>query len=527
MVTPTRRSAVLVAILMMASEWHDNNVAMAANILALVVTPSPSHHIWNRALMLALAARGHKVTVVSPDPEKHPVPNHRDIVLEGLYEDIHASYDYEAMSKESFIQNTITIFDWGYDSCKSALASKGARQLMDLSANETFDLIIVEEAIDDCFLGFIPVFGSPPVIGITAYSSPPWAGYVVGNPDTPSYVNTYNLPFSDHMNFFQRMSNMLLHTFVLLSRRFYHMPLQQKLADNFFGKSIPPLTEIEKNISLVMVNIHHSLDYPRPMLPSLIPVGGLHIKPSKPLPKDIQKYLDDAKEGAIFFSLGTNVRSDKLTPDKRQMILDTFSQFPQRVLWKWESDTLPGQPKNVKVGKWLPQSDILAHPNVKLFITHSGLLSTQEAIYHGVPVVGIPFLADQFTNIQKCINHGVGEKVDYDTMTKESFHGAINKVLNTPSYTVKMKRLSEQFRDRPETPLETAVYWTEYVIKHNGAHHLRSAALDLAWYQYLLLDVISVLITGIILCLTLLYFVAKRVYKVVTKTKKIVKSKKH
>jgi glucuronosyltransferase len=48
-------------------------------------------------------------------------------------------------------------------------------------------------------------------------------------------------------------------------------------------------------------------------------------------------------------------------------------------------------------------------------------------------------------------------------------------------------------RDQPLTPLEQAVYWTEYVIRHKGAPHLRSAVLDLAWYQYFLLDVIAVL----------------------------------
>ncbi|XP_068083275.1 UDP-glycosyltransferase UGT5-like [Anabrus simplex] len=522
----TSSSAVLLILIVLTGEWNNKAVG-AARILALLSVPSRSHHIWNRSLMLALAARGHQVTVVSPDPEKQSVANLREIILEDMYDDMHEAYDYEAMSQEGYFQNTITIFDWGYDACKSALASKGAKRLKDLTVNETFDLIIVEAAIDDCFLSFIPEFGSPPVMAMVAYSSPPWAGFRMGNPDNPSYVNTFNLPYSDHMDFFQRMVNMILHSFVLLSRAFYHMPAQQKIAEDFFGKSLPPIVDVEKNLSLILVNIHYSMDYPRPMVPALIPVAGMHIKPSKPLPQDLQKYLDDAKEGVIYFSLGSNVRSDKLTAEKRQMILEAFSELPHKVLWKWESDTLPGQPKNVKVGKWLPQNDILGHPNVKLFITHSGLLSTQEAIYHGVPVVGMPFLADQFVNIRKSIARGVGEMVDYNTLTKDSFLATVRKVLYTPSYTIKMKRLSELFRDRPETPLETAVYWTEYVIKHNGAHHLRSAALDLAWYQYFLLDVISVLTIGIILCLMLLYFVAKIIYKVVTKTKKNVKTKKH
>lgn len=40
------------------------------------------------------------------------------------------------------------------------------------------------------------------------------------------------------------------------------------------------------------------------------------------------------------------------------------------------------------------------------------------------------------------------------------------------------------------TPRESVVYWTEYVLRHNGAHHLKSEALNLTWYQYMLLDVL-------------------------------------
>lgn len=56
-------------------------------------------------------------------------------------------------------------------------------------------------------------------------------------------------------------------------------------------------------------------------------------------------------------------------------------------------------------------------------------------------------------------------------------------------YEENAKRLSQIFRDRPQTAMETAIFWTEYVIRHKGAPHLRSAAVDLSWYQYLLLDV--------------------------------------
>jgi len=60
-------------------------------------------------------------------------------------------------------------------------------------------------------------------------------------------------------------------------------------------------------------------------------------------------------------------------------------------------------------------------------------------------------------------------------------------------YRENAQRLSHMIRDQPLTPLEQAVYWTEHVIRHKGAPHLRSAVLDLTWYQYFLLDVTAVL----------------------------------
>ncbi|GLG97712.1 UDP-glucuronosyltransferase, partial [Gryllus bimaculatus] len=471
----------------------------AANILALVVTPSPSHHIWNRALTLELAHRGHHVTVVTPDPEKQKYPNYTEIIIEGMYEEVIENYDYTAMSKESILQNYASIFQWGTDGCEKGLQSKGAKQLLELVGKQSFDLIIVEAVVDECFHAFVPLFGSPPVIAITAYSLPPWAAEMSGSPNTPSYINVGNLPYPQHLTFIQRTINFIVHSFVKAYRRLIHLPKQHEIAQKYLGKNIPPIEDIEKNISIILSNIHYSYDYTRPLTPSLIPIGGMHIKPAKQLPKELQEYLDDAPEGVILFSLGSNVRSDKLDGGKRKILLEALAQLKQKVLWKWESDSLPDQPKNVKIAKWLPQNDILGHPNTRLFITHGGLLSTQEAMYHGVPVVGIPFLADQFINLQRNVVRGVAEKLDISNITPNEVLSTLTKVLYDPSYKERMKVLSNQFRDRPDTPLNTAVWWTEYVIRNKGADHLRSAALELSWYQYFLLDLLKLLKS---ICLT-------------------------
>lgn len=75
---------------------------------------------------------------------------------------------------------------------------------------------------------------------------------------------------------------------------------------------------------------------------------------------------------------------------------------------------------------------ILAHPNLKLFITHGGLLSTIEATYHGVPVVGIPIFGDQKMNVAKAVNRKVGLQVPYNELTEETLGKALNEILSNP-----------------------------------------------------------------------------------------------
>lgn len=113
--------------------------------------------------------------------------------------------------------------------------------------------------------------------------------------------------------------------------------------------------------------------------------------------QDLEEFCAAADKGVVLFCLGTNIRSDKLGDEVIAMFLQVFSELPEyNFMWKFETDTLPAEPsKNVLIRPWLPQNDILAHRRTVAFISHSGLLSTQEAVWHNVPILGVPFLADQ------------------------------------------------------------------------------------------------------------------------------------
>lgn len=90
-------------------------------------------------------------------------------------------------------------------------------------------------------------------------------------------------------------------------------------------------------------------------------------------------------------------------------------------------------------------------------------------------------------------------------------------------YAENAKNASEIFKDRPMSPAELVVYWTEYVIRHKGAPHLKSHAFNLTWYQYFLLDVISVVLIFSSVVLFLIYklfkFINRNVLKYSQSTK--------
>lgn len=150
-----------------------------------------------------------------------------------------------------------------------------------------------------------------------------------------------------------------------------------------------------KGAGLMFLSNHVSITGSRPYLPNMIEIGGIHIQQKKELPKDIKNFIETAKDGVILFSMGSVVRATDWPEEMRESLVKAFGKLKQRIIWKYENETLPNKPENVMISAWLPQRDILAHPNVKLFISHGGYLGTTEATSEGVPILGIPMFGDQ------------------------------------------------------------------------------------------------------------------------------------
>lgn len=146
-----------------------------------------------------------------------------------------------------------------------------------------------------------------------------------------------------------------------------------------FGPGIPDLRDLADDTSVLFVNQHFSFAAPRPLPPNVVEIGGIHIKQSRrKLPDDLQQLLDGAENGVIYVSWGSIINSSGMPLSKKREIVEAFKRLPQTILWKWENDSLTATAKNVHIRSWLPQIDILCHPNVKVFMSHGGLMGTSE-----------------------------------------------------------------------------------------------------------------------------------------------------
>ncbi|KAB0791703.1 hypothetical protein PPYR_03503 [Photinus pyralis] len=473
----------------------------SARILGFISVPSHSHQVVFQPLWRELSLRGHQVTTLTTDPINDPeLVNLTEIDLSFSYHawremlGVFKCTNSELLKLHYLIMSSIEI-------TKAQLEHPQVRDLIRNDSNR-FDLLIVEYIVPSA-IALSRRFDCPYIGVVSMPLSEPYFP-LIGSPTHPVLYPSDLLWIKDCVTFFDRLKSAV---FSVLYQMYvsYFFELQENLV-KLLGENYPPIRDVMSNASLLFINSDPIFQKVRPLGPNLIQIGGgLHRLNQQPLPKRLQELLDAASEGAIYFSLGSNVKSDDLSETTRNAILAAFAELPYTILWKFDSDHLPNKPDNVHVQKWFPQLSVLSHANVKLFITQGGVQSSEEAIHSHVPMVGMPFFGDQFYNVKNMVEMGFGLSVHHSKLQTEEFKAVIVEVAENPSYREKVKELAELARDQPMTGLERAVWWTEYVIRHRGAKHLKSPLLDIPFYQYYLLDVIATLVILLLLSLSLAY----------------------
>ncbi|KAM6260358.1 UDP-glucuronosyltransferase 1A1-like isoform 1-T1 [Spheniscus humboldti] len=521
-------TAALVLLLSMLS--------LAAGGKLLVVPVDGSHWLSMREVLDGLRQKGHEIVVIAPEislyikpttnfvMKMYPVP----FTQEDMDENFQA-FLQDVLEEGSFLERFLKLyqsmkrfFDLAISSCAHLLYNK---ELVRYLEESKFDAVFTDPVIP-CgqilaeHLSVPSVFflrGMPCGLDFEATQCP----------HPPSYVPRIFTDHTDHMNFLQRVKNLILDIPNYFLCDFFFQPYA-KLASEFLQRDVT-VPDLLRQASIWLMRLDFALDYPRPLMPNIIFIGGVNCAHKK-LPQEFEAIVNASGEhGIVVFSLGSMV--SEIPMKKATEIADALGSVPQTVLWRYTGEVPPNLPKNVKLVKWLPQNDLLAHPKTRAFITHGGSHGVYEGICNAVPMVLMPLFGDQMDNAKRVESRGAGLTLNILEMTSKDISAALKAVINDKKYKENIKRLSDLHLDRPIHPLDLAVHWVEFVMRHKGAPHLRPAAHDLNWIQYHSLDVIAFLLSVVLLSLFIslkcCLFCCRRCCCKKGRTRKPTKSKSH
>ncbi|XP_005395395.1 PREDICTED: UDP-glucuronosyltransferase 1-2 isoform X1 [Chinchilla lanigera] len=466
----------------------------------LVVPMEGSHWLSMKDVVRQLHARGHQAVVLAPEVSWHI--KEEDFFTVNFYafpytqeEYNHLFLDYTKMVfetqnyVESFLK-TVSVFkklSAAYErSCVELLRNNS---LISQLNSSSFD-VVLNDPVFPCGAVLAKYLSIPAVFflrgipcGLDFEST--------GCPNPSSYVPQLLTTYSDHMTFLQRVKNML---YPLGLKFFCHIVLSpyESIASELFQGEVS-LVDVLSHASVWLFRGDFVLEYPRPVMPNMVFIGGINCVSRKPLSQEFEAYVNASGEhGIVVFSLGSMVSE---IPEKKAMaIAEGLGKIPQTVLWRYTGTPPSNLAKNTILVKWLPQNDLLGHPKTRAFITHAGSHGIYEGICNGVPMVMMPLFGDQMDNAKRMETRGAGVNLNVLEMTADDLEDALKKVIYDKSYKENIMRLSSLHKDRPIEPLDLAVFWVEFVMRHKGAPHLRPAAHDLTWYQYHSLDVIGFLL---------------------------------
>ncbi|KAM5153027.1 UDP-glucuronosyltransferase 1A1-like [Mantella aurantiaca] len=472
----------------------------------LVIPQDGGHWLSMRVLVEKLSHRGHQIVVVVPEPnlflndlgfpvKTYNLPFSREFM----------EAQVKQVSKEVFEYNTVqhklkTLYEritnsanWLLTSCKLLLQ------------NETL-IKYLEEANFDVLLND-PAFPCGQIV--SEHLSIPSVHFMRGtpfgmdeeasqSPSPPSYIPRMFTTYTDHMDFSQRVKNVLVRLLEYALCHSLYSPYAH-VASEFLKRDVTSV-DLFSRASIWLLRYDFVIEYPRPTMPNMVFIGGINCVDWKPLNQEFEKLVNSSGDhGFVVFSLGSMV--SEIPIHKAMDIAEALRSIPQMVIWRYTGPVPSNLGKNTHLVKWLPQNDLLAHPKARAFITHAGSHGIYEGICNAVPMVMLPLFGDQMDNAKRIESRGAGITLNVLDFIPEDLSKALTSVINNPSYKENIQRLSALHLDRPIQPLDLAVHWVEFVMRHKGAAHLRPAAHDLNWIQYHSIDVFAFLFAVLVTAL--------------------------
>lgn len=474
-------------------------IVVGAKVL-MTSTQMPSRIILQLKLGSELVRRGHDVHIavgsrypaqktfekLGIKPEFFHVPN--DVVY-GV------SREFEKLVAESVFNDrpTLVIREMSTMVNRDCEFMMADEQFLARVRSLNFDIAVVEPfLLSQCTLIL------PHYLGISFVSMSscfrPWQTRIPAFPSFHFLINPFQA--FDDSTLLGRMENLV--TYVIFEFSIFFPGARNTTLLERFAPELNSWTELVAQSQLHLIDSDHHVGSALPTFPNVVSIAGLTCSPPKRLGQDFEMIM--SKGDAIVMSFGSMAFD---APEHVILkFMQAFSRLNESVVARLPRLEGVEVPKNVKLGSWIPQNDLLSHPNTKLFITHCGTNGLHETLYHGVPIIGFPLFAEHSLNCRSAAKKDFGLVLNIHSFTSEELYAAIVDVIMNSTYRQTMKRASRVFRDQQTSPQERAVYWIQHVIKHGGSH-LRSPVIDMPLRQFLMLDILAVLFVSMC-CLTFL-----------------------
>uniref|UniRef100_A0A914DD06 glucuronosyltransferase n=1 Tax=Acrobeloides nanus TaxID=290746 RepID=A0A914DD06_9BILA len=352
------------------------------------------------------------------------------------------------------------------------------REELEILRQYNFD-IAFSEMLDFCGIGVIHYLGIKSHFWFSTTPLHDHNSYNLGVPSPISYVPLVEEnPVGPRMNFWERAWNFYMYL-AFLRVHWYSEKMMTDVFRRLIDPNFPSLAKISSESTLCFVNSDEFFDAARPILHQTIYIGGLGISDPKPLNEPYKTWIEKGKKGIIMFSLGSLVPTSEMKMELKKELFEAFASVTDyHFIMKIDKgdESIKEMAKsytNVDVTEWMPQSDILAHPRVQLFITHAGLNGILESVLRGVPLITIPMFADQFRNGKVAEYRGVGYYLSKTDLNGKNLKKAIETVLNNTKYKQSAIRLSNLIKDKPFKPEEVLLKWTNFVAKYGSLPELQ------------------------------------------------------
>ena len=414
---------------------------MARHFVIMHPFQSGSHILTLHTISEQLVSRGHNVTTIR-FVQNHKLylkdlgPGHTDIVLylnnsdgsmpsvtggeRGVFEMPMNLLWTSGLSPTSLFVMPSDPWIVVRSYCNTLLGNK---ELVSRLSKEKFDVAIVDLITNECGLALAHHLKLP-TIGYWAFSfSNGEADYTtVATP--PSHIPCFLSSLSHNMSFMERVYNFVLKVSSQLLMQYHTWVCDSVISSHF--PNIPSTRNLLADLNGALINTNNILDYPRLQPETFINIGGIQIssKPRK-LPIKLLSFIEGAEAGVILFAMGF-LFNPGVAQERVDALLNAFSRLPQRVILKL-NDPIAHTPANVLVLPFLPQQEILAHPKTILFVTHCGMHGVMEAIYHRVPMVGMPVFFDQGDVLVRMKEKGIAVGIDKFS-SSDDIHSAIVRV---------------------------------------------------------------------------------------------------